>query len=298
MDHRTPSDTATLIARGTLLSARDPDLAALLAPDEEESVRRILGDRASGGWFGFAMENSWASRALMLAERFLLGGIFTHYLARKRWIEKEVRQGLDQEIRQVIVLGAGYDSLACRLAAQFPEVSFIELDHPATQASKHAALAGCPNLHFMPVDLGKTMPADALAACAAFDDSLPSIVVAEGLTMYFPEEKVAGILRSAASLAGEEGRVIFTFMELPEDGKLSFRGQSPVVAWWLRLRSEPFLWGCSRDELRGFLRACGLKLDAVANHRDLRSRILAPRRAARLPLARGECLCLCHPLCS
>lgn len=296
MRQKSPSDTATLIARSTLLSARDADLAALLAPGEEDLIRKILGERASDGWFGFAISRSWACRSLMLAERLLLGGIFTHYLARKRWIEKEVRQGLEQGIRQVVVLGAGYDTLACRLAGEFPDARFVELDHPATQASKHAALAGLPNLHFLPVDLGTTMPAEALTACPGFDRTLPSIVVAEGLTMYFQEDKVAGILRSAASVAGGEGRVIFTFMELLENGRLSFRGQCPMVGWWLRLRSEPFLWGSSRKELRGFLQACGLKLDTVANHRDLRSRILAPRRAARLPLARGECLCLCHPL--
>jgi len=296
MRQKSPSDTATLIARSTLLCAKDAGLSALLAPGEEEFLRRILGGRASGGWFGFAIDRSWACQALMLAERLLLGGIFTHYLARKRWIEKEVRRVLEREVRQVVVLGAGYDTLACRLAGEFPGVSFVELDHPATQASKHAALAGLPNLHFVPVDLGTTMPADALAGCAGFDGSLPSIVVAEGLTMYFTESKVAAILRSAAAVAGIEGGVIFTFMELAEDGRLSFRGQCPLVDWWLRSRSEPFQWGCERRYLRAFLRSCGLKPDVVANHRDLRSRILAPRRAARLPLARGECLCVCHPL--
>src|SRR5690606_30494465 len=101
-----PSDTATLIARSILLSARDPELAPLLSPGEEEVTRRMLGTRADGGWFAFAEQHPWARRSLMLAERFLLGGIFAHYLARKRWIEGEVRGAIANGIRQVVVLGA------------------------------------------------------------------------------------------------------------------------------------------------------------------------------------------------
>lgn len=291
-----PSDTATLIARSILLSARDPELAPLLSPGEEEVTRRMLGTRADGGWFAFAEQHPWARRSLMLAERFLLGGIFAHYLARKRWIEGEVRGAIANGIRQVVVLGAGYDSLAVRLHREFPQVVFYEIDHPATQRSKRESVAPATNLHFLAAELSSELPHEVASSCPDFSCGEPSVVIAEGLTMYFHGGRVKELLRSSAKLAGGEGRVIFSFMEAEENGSIAFRGGNPLIGWWLHLRREPFHWGCRRQDLPEFLRAAGLDIQTVANHRDLRAKVLAPRRAALVRLARGESLCLCHPL--
>jgi methyltransferase (TIGR00027 family) len=295
MRKNSSSDTASVVALSVLFSARDPSLSALVAPGEEELVRKILRDRASSGWCGFALKHPWATRAVMRGERFLLGGIFAHYLARKRRIEIEVRKEMKRGIRQVVVLGAGYDTMAARYSVEFPECRFFELDHPATQPSKRAAVEGPANLQFVAIDLGVSLPAKVLADCAAFDAAQSALVVAEGLTMYLPEDRVAAMLRSSAEVAGLEGRVIFTFMERQGRGGLSFRGQSPLIGWWLRLRGEPFLWGARREELGTFLRDCGLTLDAVLDHRDLRAGVLIPAQVGHLPLAEGECICLSHP---
>jgi methyltransferase (TIGR00027 family) len=295
MRRNSPSDTTALIARSILLSARDPGLAPLLAPGEEEATRRMLGERASGGWFAYAEQHPWARRGLLLAERFLLGGIFAHYLARKRWIEAEVRHAVETGVRQVVVLGAGYDSLAIRLHREFPEVEFFEIDHPATQRSKRESVAPADNLHFLAAELSSELPHEVAASDSCFSCGEPSVVIAEGLTMYFHGGRVKELLRSSARLAGKEGRVIFSFMEAAEDGSISFRGENPAVGWWLRLRREPFHWGCRRKDLPDFLRTAGLRLQIVANHRDLRAKILAPRRAPLVRLARGESLCLCQP---
>jgi O-methyltransferase involved in polyketide biosynthesis len=282
MRARSPSDTAILIARSILLSAHDPHLSALLAPGEEHSTRRMLGERADGGWFGFAERHPRTRRLLMLAERILLGGIFAHYLARKRWIAGEVRRAMETGVRQIVIL-------------EFPQVSFFEIDHPATQRSKRESLAPAENLHFLPAELCSELPHEVAASCASFSCGEPSVVIAEGLTMYFHGGRVKELLRSSARLAGSEGRVIFSFMEAADDGSISFRGANPAVGCWLHLRREPFHWGCRRKDLPEFLRTAGLRLQAIANHRDLRAKILAPRRAPLVRLARGESLCLCQP---
>lgn len=278
-----------------MLSAKDPSLSPLVAEGEEPAVATMLGERASKGWFGFALRHTWARELLMLAERFLLGGIFTHYLARKRWIEREVKRALSGGIRQVVVLGAGYDTLAWRLHGRFPGVRFFEIDHPATQASKLEALGEWKNLRFLPGDLSREAIPEILAAHDEYDAAKPSIVIAEGLTMYFSGLKVREILRSSAEIAGGEGRVIFSFMEEREDGSIHFQGENPAVGWWLRSRREPFRWGCRREVLPDFLGEVGLSVDRVANHRDLRSGVLSALNVPRLPLARGESLCLCTP---
>ena len=249
-------------------------------------IRRVV--------FDFALGNGWARRVVFGVERAMVAGIIAHYLARKRWIEIQVREALASGIQQVVVLGAGFDTLSARLAPEFPEVLFLELDHPATQAVKRKMPDVPQNLRFFPVDLTtQSLPDD---VCPDFSKSSPSFIIAEGLTMYLTADRVAAMLENAANLAGPGGKVIFTFMEQAADGSISFRGEHPLVAWWLKSRREPFLWGISRDRLPEWVEENGLHCEMIAGDQDLRTQILTPRGLGEIPLARGECLCSCSHL--
>ena len=111
--------------------------------------------------------------------------------------------------------------------------------------------------------------------------------------MYFPEKRVAALLRELAGFARPPAEVLFSFMERRSDGAISFEGGRAVIGWWLRLRREPFLWGIARPALPGFLQSAGLRLMSATGHEDLRAQILAPLGLARLSLARGESLGRC-----
>lgn len=286
----TPSDTATLVARSIVLAADDDGLRKLVEQGEAEALRRILGD--GRGWFGLARRRAWARRLFFKVMDRMVPGIVPHYLARKRWIDIAVRESFADGVGRVVVLGAGFDTLAWRLHGEFPEVKFLELDHPATQRVKRRTLGDAVNLSYGQVDLAS----QSLADRPGLDASVTTVFVAEGLTMYFREERVAALLRDLAALAGPAGRVVFTFMEEDDAGSIGFRGQNPLVAAWLKLRSEPFLWGIRRDRLPGFLASCGLGNAEVIDEVRLRDEILAPRGLGEIRLARGECLCLCSPI--
>lgn len=292
-----PSDTAILIARSILLSADLAGPAPLLAPGERELIRHFLGDCAEAGWFAAMARHHWTRCCLVAAERLLLHGIFAHYLARKRWIEREARRALlGYGVRQVVVIGAGYDSLGWRWCREDPGLRCFELDRPATQQSKRTAPGAAKGFHLLPVDLSAELPEAILAKCPSFDPARPAVVIVEGVTMYLDPARVSELLASCGRIAGPRGSVIFTFMEKAADGSLGFHGESSWIRRWLRWRKEPFRWGCTREELDGFLKSSELRPLAVADHHTLRREILHPRGIDTLPLARGECLCLCEPI--
>ena len=62
------------------------------------------------------------------------GGQGASLIARTRFFDDRVLAALSAGIRQVVILGAGYDDRALRFRS--PGVRFFELDHPATQADK------------------------------------------------------------------------------------------------------------------------------------------------------------------
>jgi methyltransferase (TIGR00027 family) len=287
------SSTARLIARSTLLAARDPVRHPLVPAGAVAPLAAMIGADGDTLWFKFALYHPGGGALVRGVERAVLPGIITHYLARKHWLERAITAALDAGCTQVVVLGAGFDSLAWRLHRLRPAVQFFELDHPATQAPKRAALRVEANFTFLAADLATVSPAAVLRACPDFSATQPTLFLAEGLLMYFPETRVAVLLRELATLTRPPARVLFSFMAADDDGAITFRGESAAVGWWLRRQREPFHWGIAGAALPAFLRSCGLQLAALADHAVLRDQILAPLGLASLPLARGECLCHC-----
>ena len=284
-----PSSTARLIARSVLLSAGHPALRRLVARGETECLRAILRACGRRTWFDFAAQRPWCARWLWRVESAVLPGIVTHYLARKRWLERVVTDQLYAGVKQVVILGAGFDTLAWRRHRAWPAVSFFELDHPATQRPKRRALGtDQPNLTFIAADLGCELPSAALARAARFDRLQPTLFMAEGLLMYFPAGRVATLLRDLAS--HPSATLAFSFMEPGHDGRAAFRGRRRWVDAWLRLAREPFGWALPRAQLTPFLAGLGWQLNAFAAAAELRAAILTPAELGHAPLAEGECL--------
>jgi methyltransferase (TIGR00027 family) len=131
---------------------------------------------------------------------------FAWLAARTRFFDDAVCDALDAGIGQVVVLGAGYDSRAWRFAR--PGVRFFEVDHPATQVDKRSrAPAGGPA--YVPVDLG-TGSLPAALHTAGYQD-LPTLFVAEGLTMYLTEPQVRDLLRALRELGPAGSRLAVNF---------------------------------------------------------------------------------------
>jgi methyltransferase (TIGR00027 family) len=192
--------------------------------------------------FGFAVGDRRA---------FSIPGIRTHYVLRKKIIEREVRNAIADGCRQVVVVGAGYDVLAFRLAAEFPLVTFTEFDHPATQSVKR--LVGerfGSTVRFVSGDLRNTID-------IAIDPAKETVFVVEGVLMYFDEAQVIAILDSLRRAAAK-GRVIFTAMESDQ-----FAGATFLARWWLQRQGEPFRWALPQAAVAGFLEPIGVNVVRV-----------------------------------
>lgn len=254
-----------------------------MTPEAIELLEQLRGK----DWFSWASNFVLFRKAVLAGERFLLSGIITHYLVRKLHIEREVEKAIAEGCRRVVVLGAGYDTLAWRLHHKHREIQFVEIDHPATQRVKAGRMEVDQNLRLEPLDLSKGLPSSVLES----DDSATAFVI-EGLTMYLTPERVEELLKDVSRLAGEAGKVIWTFMERQENGSLGFQGESPLIPRWLELCNEPFRWGISREELADFTARCGLEVQRLGDHQSLRLEYLISKESQALPLARGELICI------
>jgi methyltransferase (TIGR00027 family) len=282
------SQTALGVAAWMLLGAGKSDHEGVLPDGAAELTRSLLdtvprAKRLAAQFTGSGFLEAWAK----LNERVWTPGMALHIRTRKRYVDDAARQALADGAGQVVVLGAGFDTLAPRLARKFPDVRFFEVDHPPTQDLKQRALSfnGIvePNLHFLPADFRKTTLETILGRHPEYSTAKKSFFVAEGLTMYLAGATVDQLFRSVQRIAPGGSRLAFTFVEMKEDGTLIIMRFPRLVLLRLRLAGEPFLWGLMHRDLGSFLSERGFRLlDAPGVH-EIRERYLTHLDDQTLP---------------
>jgi methyltransferase (TIGR00027 family) len=130
------------------------------------------------------------------------------------WHDAQVAMALDAGIKQIAVIGAGYDSRAWRFCRD--GVQFFELDDGTTQQDKVRRAPG-PGPTYVEADLITQGAAEALIA-RGFDASRPALFVLEGVTMYLSEEVVRNQLGELARSSAVGSRIAVDFYPPPDAG--------------------------------------------------------------------------------
>ena len=255
-----PSNTALIVAGGLQLAGAQFALPAHALPLDALRCGEALLRRARPRLAGL-LRKPWFRRLCLLLEGATLPGICLHFALRKQILRRHAQAALAAGCTQVIVLGAGFDTLCMELKAARPDVCCIEIDHPATQATRRAA-AGDEGIGFIAADLAQQALRPLLAAHPGFRAEASTLFVAEGLLMYMPLAAVRALFAQMAA-AAPHSQVAFTWFEPLADGRPNFRGRSRLIDVWLHWRGEPFLSGMAREELAGFLGEAGFVLRAV-----------------------------------
>ena len=185
-------------------------------------------------------------------------GTFEGIGKRKIFMDEQVLAAIEAGAKQVLVVGAGFDTLCLRLAPQFPHVEFFEVDHPATSAAKAKGVKyeGQPeNMTLLEADLNETPLSVLMKKAERWDSSARSVVIAEGLFIYLKEEAVLQVFREVAACTGPGTRVAFSYAVSIKEYRLA-----NVM---LRLIGEPWLSSCKSADLPGYI---GPGWSVIATH--------------------------------
>ena len=225
-----------------------------------------LRDAAMARVLRKALRLHMVRRALAALEAWALPGIQWHYVLRKQRLQQWAVQAHAHGYAQLLILGAGFDGLGLS-CAQCATFSVVELDHPATQASKRRALeqigALPPNLRLHAIDLATGKLRDTLRSIELHRD-VPTLVIAEGLLMYLPQRRCLTIAREVQAWFRGRLRLAFSVMQLDAQEHAGFAHASPAINRWLARRGEPFRWGCTAQALDAALHR--FQLRELARH--------------------------------
>lgn len=290
-----PSQTAVKVARGVASMGVIAELDALLPPGASTSTTALL--RAVGllaRWQQAALRRPWVARGASRLDVHWMGGVARAGALRKRFVEDETRAGIDAGAEQVLIIGAGFDTLASRLGPRYFETRFIELDHPPTHRLKREAVTRLgepvPNIDFIAADLSARPLDEVLRRIEGWKRDAATVVVAEGVLMYLEQNEVRSLFERVHASTGPGTRVVFTYVGCdgtgrPTLGRLGGLGWATKTA--LKLLGEPLRWCIEGEGLPDFLRPCGFSL-AGDVQTDLHARYLVPLGRADEPVSTIE----------
>jgi methyltransferase (TIGR00027 family) len=211
--------------------------------------------------------------------------------ARTRFAEDALAVAIARGVTQLVVLGAGLDTFACR--GGYPDALCVfEVDHPATQAWKRQRLADVgiavpPALNFAPIDFEHETLAAGLAA-AGFDPSRPTFFTWLGVVPYLTPEAVWTTLRYIASLPNG-AHVVFDYSDPPDSLRPEMRAVYDARAARVAALGEPWVNHFETDILRAQLTETGFKTIEDLGPREIAARWF-PQRAASMPEKGGHIL--------
>ena len=258
-----PSKTSIMVAacRGYVShdpdpSIRNPDWLAeqLIGPKE----RALIPEAASIKALSLPYEDALKNGSI---------GVCRMMLIRTRFIDDRLKEAVDGGAKQIVILGAGFDSRAYRLRSELANTRVFEVDYGPTQEYKKQrvleVLGGFPpNLKFVPIDFTKEK-LDVVLHKAGFRDNLRTFVIWEGVTYYVPEDGVRSTLQVLSKMApGSQIAVDFmnhTFVF--GDPSAPPRATAPGFPQW----GEPWVFGIADNTEDKFFGQYGFTIDKRAS---------------------------------
>lgn len=209
-------------------------------------------------------------------------GAFSSAIARTKYIDDQLESTISNGVKQVIILGAGFDTRALRLGF-LKSIPVIEIDHPNTSNFKATIykkrIGQLPeNVAFYQIDFNQ-QSLDELAEQHNFDFSIPTTVIWEGVTNYLSEDAIKSTFGFIQKFT-KNSYAIFTYVHqniLENPG--SFLGGEKLLNDLNKLE-EKWTFGFQPEELSNYLKSFDMKIIEDMGANEYRLKYL-PNRAEK-----------------
>ena len=272
MPHKKISTTAYTIVDSLSKLSKSQRFGKLI-PKQMYYLNQIFATHAKDSFVKTLINILPLSVSTGIMDIFYIPGMTYHYLFRKLLIEKKLRNALQTGTTQIIVLGAGLDTLALRIAKDEATAVFFEIDLPYTQQAKlqilnEASHAIPNNCIFKTLDLATTNLAAVLLSDSHFNPKAATMVILEGVLMYLTESEVRTLFTDLHALITGDFTVIFGAISTPDTDK---NHGVQITNFFLRKGNEGTKWFCSGEDMPHFMDSLGYELQEWMPYKKLQS---------------------------
>lgn len=207
--------------------------------------------------YAVLVSNSLLSRFTeWMIERLFLGHHY-YVVTRTRHIDDCLLKCADGTTKQLVIMGAGFDSRAYRFAKQLGEIKVFEVDHPATQARKMAKvkkiLGALPeNVVYVPIDFCREKLGEKLVS-SGYDEKSKTFFIWEETTPYITAQALDETLAFVSSRSAVGSSIVFDYiLKSVVQGTCELEGVKREFGYMAKT-SEPFISGIEECEIESFL---------------------------------------------
>lgn len=181
-------------------------------------------------------------------------GMYEYIIARTTYFDNIVKQSIEENIPQIVFLGAGYDSRPYRFSNLIIDTKIFELDTKPTQDRKISILNQSnininQNITFIPINF-ETDNLEIALINNGFDKSKKALFIWEGVTFYLSNKAVNNILSIIHNMSISESTLCFDFQTKVNDEELIKTN----------ITDESIKFGVEYDKINSFVNSRGFKI--------------------------------------
>jgi methyltransferase (TIGR00027 family) len=276
-----PASQALKPGEVSVVAEMQTGLRAIAAMDPDEKVRNpdYLAQKflTPNFWFFGSLSKDYKkSRAFI---KFYRVNRYYAVNAMTWHIDAILQKIAAKNLKQVVNIGAGFDSRPYRFGKQLPHVRFFELDQPATQSRKKemvkAEFGELPaGVTYIPIDYRTQTIFDSLKR-AGYDENEKTLFIWEGANRFTDRKIVDLTLRSIAKHSASGSEVVFDYVfdEVVEGDFSNYRG-GLFMAVRLSANGEPLKFGIAKGQANEFVTQRGLKVISDLGSEELAQKYL------------------------
>ncbi len=258
-------------------------MRALAAIDEREEIR---GNDYMAEIFlpedqRASLESSEIRRKIISSKPSI---VYEYVIARTVYFDNIVEQALRENISQIVILGAGYDSRPYRFKNLIKDTRIFELDIHTTQKQKmdtlHQKNIPIPKqLSFVPVNFNTETLEDVLYK-AGYNKDQKNLFIWEGVTYYLPSKAIDDTLNFIKSTSFAGSTVCFDYTTRWPDMMNAYGMRELIEVFMTKHSGEMARFSLERGKIGSFLSDRGFKIVDHLTAEDMERKFLTLRNGS------------------
>lgn len=193
-----------------------------------------------------------------------LGALYGFSIARTKYGDSLFQKALKENISQIVILGAGYDTRPYRYRELLGETSIFEVDAPATQRCKCSLLKDNhisipPSIKYVPLNFRSDSLLHLLQK-SGYDSTEKTLFIWEGVSQYLPKEAIHKTLQFIQYHSALGSTLYFDFLTEEQSSSVE---------------AEPFLFWISPENLKKYLHQFSIKTKELLSCEDIEKQYLS-----------------------
>ena len=212
-------------------------------------------------------------------------GVGGAIVARIKFIDDCLVEAVQDDFKQLVIVGAGYDTRAHRIQGVSEHLKVFEVDHPLTQAVKvdtiKARLGELPaHVAYVPVRFGLERLDHKLLA-SGYQADAKTLFIIEGLLMYIPPPAVDDLLAFIAASSGPGSALVADYFETDVVNGTCARKEAQALKSFVEDGGAPLAFGIARGQAEAFFESRGFQVVTRLNALACKEKYFRGVNAAR-----------------